>query len=90
MANSKIPIATKIPLSSLAGEEFYAIIIQEERNKKNWNAMWLFRKGFDVAHLCFENIASKDDPIMTVDGIKTLDATGRFDESKEELAELGD
>ena len=90
MANSKIPAANTIPLSSLAGDEFYAVIIQEERNKRKWNAMWLFRKGCGVAHFCFGKIADKDDPTMTVDGIKALDATGQFDENKEMLAELGE
>lgn len=90
MANSKIPVAITIPLSPLAGEEFYAVIIQEERNKKTWNAMWMFRKGCGVAHLCLGKIADKDDPTMTVDGIKALDATGKFDENKEMLAELAE
>lgn len=88
MANSKIPTANTIPLSSLDGEEFYAVIIQEERNKRKWNAMWLFRKGCGTAHCCISKIAYIDDPTMTVDGIKALDATGKFDENKEMLAEL--
>jgi len=88
MANSKIPAATTIPLLPLNGEEFYAIVIQEERNAKKWNTMWLFRKGCGVAHFCTEKIADKDDSTMTVDGIKALDEMGQFDENKEMLAEV--
>lgn len=88
MSNSKIPAATTIPFFSMSGEEFYAVIIQQERNKRKWNSMWVFRKGCGVAHFCFGKIADQDDPTMTVDGIKALDATGRFDENKEMLLEL--
>ena len=87
MANSKVPVATMIPLVSMDGEEFYAVITQEERIKRKWNIMWLFRKGCGVAHLCMENIADNDNVIMTQDGIKALDAIGRFDENKEMLLE---
>ncbi len=90
MANSKIPVANTISLSSLAGEEFYAVIIQEERMNRKWYTMWLFCKRCDVAHLCFEKIAYEDDSTMTVDGIKALDAMGKFDENKEMLAELAE
>ena len=86
MANSKVPVATKIPLSPMDGEEFYAVIIREERNEMSWDTMWLFRKGCGVAHLCIEK--SADDSTMTVDGIKALDATGYFNENKEMLAEV--
>ena len=89
MANSKIPTAITIPLSSLDGEEFYAVIIQEEgKNKRKSNNLWLFRKGGGIAHCCFSKIADIDDPTMTVDGIKALDAIGKFDENKEMLTEL--
>lgn len=87
MAYSKIPLATTIPLSPLGTDEYYAVIIQEERDKKKWNAMWLFRKGCSVAHYCFGKIASQDDPSMTVDGIRALDMKGEFDVNKELLSE---
>jgi len=48
--------------------------------------MWLFRKGCGVAHSCVETSADNDG-IMTPDGIKALDAIGRFDENKEMLLE---
>jgi hypothetical protein len=64
MVNSKIPTATTIPLSSLDGKEFYAVIIQEERNKNKWNNLWMFCKGCDVAYFCTGKIAEKDDPTM--------------------------
>ena len=87
MANSKVPVATAIPLSSMDGEEFYAVITQEERSNKKWNIMWLFRKGCGVAHFCVETSTDNDDGTMTSDGIKALDAIGRFDENKEMLIE---
>jgi hypothetical protein len=87
MANSKTPAATTIPLSSLDGQEFYAVIVQEEKNKKKWNTLWMFCKGCDVAYSCTGKIAEKDDPTMTVDGIKALDRAGRFDKCKELMLE---
>lgn len=87
MANSKVPVATAIPLASMDGEEFYAVITQEERSKRKWNIMWLFRKGCGVARFCVETSADNDDGTMTPDGIKALDAIGRFDENKEMLLE---
>ena len=87
MANSKVPVATTIPLVPMDGEEFYAVITQEERSKRKWNIMWLFRKGCGVAHICVETSADNDDGTMTPDGIKALDAIGRFDENKEMLIE---
>lgn len=50
--------------------------------------MWPFCKRGAVAHLCLEKIADKDDPTMTVDGVKALKATGQFDQNKEMFAEL--
>lgn len=88
MANHKNIIATTVPLSSLDGEDFYTVIIQEERASKLWNTVWLFRKGYEVALCCSSKIAVNDDPTMTVDGIKTMDTLGQFDESKKELAEM--
>lgn len=67
-------------------QEFYAVITQEERGIRKWNIMWLFRKGCGVAHSCVETSADNDG-IMTPDGIKALDAIGRFDENKEMLLE---
>lgn len=87
MANSKVPVATTIPLVSMDGEEFYAVITQEERRKRKWNIMWLFRKGCGVAHFCVETSADNDDGTMTPEGIKALDAMGHFDENKEMLLE---
>ena len=87
MTNSKVPVAKTIPLSPMDGEEFYAVITQEERSKKKWNIMWLFRKGCGVAHFCVETSADNDDGTMTSDGIKALDAIGRFDENKDMLIE---
>ena len=87
MANSKIPVATTIPLSSLGGKEFYVVIIQEETNKRKWNNLWMFCKGCDVAYFCTSKIAEKDDFTMTIDGIKALDKVGRFDECKEIMLE---
>ena len=63
MVNSKIPTATTIPLSSLDGKEFYAVIIQEERNKNKWNNLWMFCKGCDVAYFCTGKIAEKTTPL---------------------------
>lgn len=34
MANSKVPVAKAISLSSMDGEEFYVVITQEERSKR--------------------------------------------------------
>ena len=73
MTNSKIPVATAIPLSTMDGEEFYVVITQEERSKKKRNIMWLFRKGCGVAHFCVETSANNDDGTMTPDGIKALE-----------------
>lgn len=87
MANSKVPVATTIPLAPMDGDEFYAVITQEEKNKRKWNIMWLFRKGCGVAHFCVETSADNDDGTMTPDGIKALDAIGHFDENKEMLLE---
>lgn len=87
MANSKVPVATVIPLVPMAGEEFYAVITQEEINKTKWNIMWLFRKGCQVAHSCVLKIADNNDATMTPDGIKALDAIGHFAENKERLLE---
>lgn len=87
MASSKVPVATTIPLVSMDGDEFYAVITQEEINKKKWNIMWLFRKGCGVAHFCMDKTADSDDGTMTSDGIKALDAIGHFDERKELLME---
>lgn len=87
MANSKVPIARTIPLSPMDGEDFYAVITQEEVSKRKWNIMWLFRKGCRVAHFCVQTSADNDDGTMTPDGIKALDAIGRFDENKEMLLE---
>ncbi len=90
MANSKVPVATTISLSPMDGEEFYVVIIPEERNKKKWNIMWLFRKGCGVAHFCMNAMADYDDGTMTADGIRALDAIGRFDEDKEILLEVNE
>lgn len=87
MTNSKVPIARTIPLSPMDGEDFYAVITQEEVSKRKWNIMWLFRKGCRVAHFCVQTSADNDDGTMTPDGIKALDAIGRFDENKEMLLE---
>jgi len=87
MAKSKVPVATAIPLVPMDGEEFYAVITQEERGKRKRNIMWLFRKGCGVAHYCVDANADNDDGTMTPDGIKALDAIGRFDENKEMLLE---
>lgn len=87
MTNSKVPVAKIISLSPMDGEEFYVVITQEERSKKKWNIMWLFRRGCGVAHFCMETSAVNDDGTMTPDGIKALDAIGRFDENKEILIE---
>ncbi len=71
--NSKVPVGTAIPLSTMDGEEFYVVITQEERSKKKRNIMWLFRKGCGVAHFCVETSANNDDGTMTPDGIKALE-----------------
>jgi hypothetical protein len=47
----------------------------------------MFCKGCDVAYFCTGKIAEKDDPTMTVDGIKALDRAGRFDKCKELMLE---
>ena len=36
MANSKVPVATMIPLISMDDEEFYAVITQEERIRRSF------------------------------------------------------
>ena len=88
MANSKTPAATTIPLSSLDGQEFYAVIVQEEKIKKKMEYSWMFCKGWDVAYSCTEKLLKKRRPlIMTVDGIKALDRAGRFDKCKELMLE---
>ena len=35
MSNSKVPVATTIHLAPMDGEEFYVVITQEKRSKKN-------------------------------------------------------
>lgn len=50
--------------------------------------MCLFLKGCGIAHFCFDKTLEKDDPTMTVDGIKALDTTCHFDEYKELLADV--
>ncbi len=87
MANSKVPVSTTISLLPMNGEDFYAVITQEVRCKGKWNVMWLFRKGCGVAHFCMDTIADNDTGTMTLDGIRALDAIGRFDENKEMLLE---
>lgn len=90
MINSKIPIATTIPLSSLDGDEFYAVIIPEENKRGKWNNVWLFRKGCGIAYYHTGKKADKDDSTMTIDGIKTLDTMGIFDGIKEMLVEVNE
>ena len=87
MASSKVPVATTIPLVPMDGEKFYAVVTQEERGMGKWNIMWLFRKGCGVAYFCVGTSADNNDGTMTADGIKALDAIGRFDETKEMLLE---
>lgn len=88
MATSKIPFATKIPLTPLNGEQFFAIVIEGHRAKRTTNELWLFREGCGVALFHSASYSGKDDPTMTYDGIRTLDAVGEFDENKEELCTL--
>ncbi len=52
------------------------------------NCVWLFRKGCGLAYCASSKMANKDDSTMTVDGIKTLDSIGEFDEVKEMLTEV--
>lgn len=88
MSNSKIPVATTIPLSPIDSEEFYAVIIQEENKRGKCNNVWLFRKGCGTAYYHTGKMADKDDSTMTIDGVKTLDTMGTFDEIKEMLLEV--
>ena len=87
MANSKIPVATTIQLLSLNGEEFYAVIVPENIVKRKTNNIWIFRKGCGTALFYSGKLAENDDPTMTVDGIRTQDIMGKFDEIKEMLCE---
>lgn len=88
MPVSKIPYATKIPLASLKGENFYTIVIKGERPRRTINELWIFREGCGVALNVMSSFAGGDDPAMTYDGIRALDADGKFDAAKDELLEM--
>ncbi|MDF1617319.1 hypothetical protein [Petrocella sp. FN5] len=87
MAVSKIPLATTVPLSLFEEEEFYAVVVNEKNDKRDFNTIWVFRKGCGTALSSISKIAEKDDPKMTSDGIRTMDSMGEFDVVKEMLME---
>ena len=84
----KVPVATTISLVSYSNEEYYAVVIPEDLGKKTFNCLWIFRKGCGMAYCSKSKLSYKDDPMLTIDGIKTLDLIGTFDDIKEMLIEV--
>ena len=81
-------VAYPIALSSFAKNEFYAVIIPEEKNNRIFNAVWLFRKGCGTALFCSSSLQNINNPIITEDGIKALDVDGKYDEIKQMLIDI--
>lgn len=85
MANSKIPIATTIPLEPVENEQFFAVVIPEQNSRWKSNGLWIFKVGCGAALMAVSHRGDDPTPTLTVDGIRTRDIMGEFDHIKEEL-----
>ena len=85
MANSKIPIATTIPLEPVENEQFFAVVIPEQNLRWKSNGLWIFKVGCGAALMAVSHRGDDPTPTLTVDGIRTRDIMGEFDHIKEEL-----
>ena len=83
--NKKYIPADTIPLQPVSGESFYAIVVARKGETREYRDLWIFRQESGTALLAFSKIYHKDDPETTYDGVRALDAMGRFDDVKDNL-----